>query len=128
MVFAIAVLAGLAGWGAAWPQGQITIQAGWVDPPLFQATVNERITFINSSGRAAHVEFFGDSQRHHVTQVLTEIWVIFHTSGRHPYVVHFPESGAADLRGEVEVIGDPRERPDGRACDGITVMGACLER
>ena len=111
-----------------WAQRKVTIEATWLDPPALTAAMGERVTFINRSGRDAHVEFLGDSGRHHVVQVPAEVWAEFHIAGPHPYVVHFPGSGQPDLRGEVRVTGDPRERPDGRSCNGITVMGACLER
>ena len=122
------VAATLAAGRPAWADHKIMIEANWLDPPVVTVPVDERVTFVNRSGRAAHVEFLGDSGRHHVTQVPTEIWVIFHAPGRHPYVVHFPEARGADLRGVVEVMADPRGGAETRSCNGLTVMGACLER
>ena len=109
-------------------QGRIAIEIGWLDPPVLTAGVGERVTFVNQSGRPVHVELLGESGRHHIVQVRTETWAAFHTIGRHPYVVHFPESGAADLWGEVTITGDSRETLDLPRCSGVTIMGVCLER
>ncbi len=111
-----------------WAQGQITIMADWVDPPTLRATLDERVFFINRSGRMVHVEFTGDSGRHHVFQVPNQIWAEFHRAGRHPYLVHFPDLPGIELRGTVEVMGDPKRVPGSDACNGLTVLGACLER
>ncbi len=111
-----------------WAQSKIGIEANWLDPPVLRATVGERVTFVNRSGRTAHVEFIGDSGRHHVEQVPDQIWAVFHRPGRHAYVVHFPDGSAPDLHGAVEVVTDPREQRDPQGCVGVTVMGVCLER
>lgn len=113
---------------AALAADDIIIEATTLRPPLLRTTAGHRVNFINRSGRMVHVEFLHDPAKHQVIQVPDQIWTIFHESGRHPYVVHFPEARSLDLYGVVEVMADPRGRPDPQACVGITVMGTCLER
>jgi plastocyanin len=107
---------------------EIFIERTKLIPPTLTATVGERVTFVNRSGRTVHVEFLGDAGRHRVFQIPTEIWAIFHRPGSHPYEVHFPGPKAVTLRGTVEAVEDPSGRPDPHTCDSFTVMGECIER
>ena len=112
----------------AWADDEIVIEVSKLNPPLLKTTVGERVTFVNRSGRTAHVEFIGNSGRHRVFQVSNEIWAIFHRPGLHPYEVHFSAPKAAALRGTVEAVEDPSGRADPHTCDSFTVMGECIER
>ena len=107
---------------------EIVIELTAVWPAVLKATAERRVTFVNRSGHMVHVQFSGPSGEHHVVQVPDHIWAIFHAPGRHLYVVHFPDAAGIELSGAVEVVADPRGRPDPQSCVGVTVMGACLER
>lgn len=106
----------------------IVIGSSELRPPAFQTMSERRVTFLNRTGKVVHLELEGEAVEHHLIQVPDRIWAIFHRSGDHPYVVHFPDGAAADLHGVVEIVADPHERPEPQACVGVTVMGACLER
>jgi plastocyanin len=112
----------------AMAKDEIVIEGTKLNPPLFKATVGERVTFVNRSGRTVHVEFLGDAGRHRVFQVPNEIWAIFHRAGSHPYEVHFSDPRARTLRGTVEAAEDPSGRGDPHTCDSLTIMGECIER
>ena len=110
---------------------RIVIEIRALRPDLFETTVGHRVTFVNRSGRAAHVEFIGSSSEHRVFQNPREIWAEFHLPGRHEYAVHLSGGGgpAAELRGAVAVREDPTARTTPKECNGlVTVMGVCLER
>jgi plastocyanin len=116
--------------GAA-AEDRIVIEAGDLRPAVVETTVDDRVTFVNRSGRVAHVEFFGTSSEHRVFQIPGEIWAEFHVPGRHAYAVHL--SGASgrvvELRGVVVVGKNPAAQSGPPECDGaVTVMGVCLER
>jgi hypothetical protein len=116
--------------GAA-AEDRVLIEAGTVRPPLVETVVGHRVTFVNRSGRIAHVEFLGTSSEHKVFQIPGEIWAEFHMPGRHYYVVHLSGGGArmVELRGAAEVREDPAAQPGPPECDGmVTVRGVCLER
>ncbi len=129
LVFALSALAPpLAAAPPLWAESLITIMPNWVDPPTLRATLDERVTFVNRSGRMVYVQFIGDSGKHHVFQIPNQIWAEFHRPGRHPYIVQFPDGRGPDIHGVIEVPGDHFRRPDLQACAGVTVMGGCLER
>lgn len=109
-------------------EDQILIETGALRPPVFETTVGHRVTFVNRSGRIAHVEFLGESSAHRVFQVPGEIWAVFHRPGRHEYVIHFSGRIEADLRGAVEVREDAAAPVGPLECEGLTVMGVCFER
>jgi len=109
--------------------GEIIIEATALRPQVLLTEPERRVIFVNRSGRIVHVDFISrDPERHHTVQVPDRIWAVFHTVGRHPYEVHFNEAGMADLHGAIEVLGDPYGGPDPRICNGVTVMGVCIER
>lgn len=62
--------------------GEVVIHASELKSAVLSAAIGERVTFVNHSGRAAHVEFGLDPDRHHVFRVADEIWAIFHWPGR----------------------------------------------
>jgi plastocyanin len=115
---------------AAAAADRIVIEAKALRPAVVETTVGHRVTFVNRSGRVAHVEFVGSSSEHRVFQNPGEIWAEFHLTGRHEYMVHLSGGGrATELRGSVVVREDPSARTAPRECNGlVTVMGVCLER
>ncbi len=115
---------------AAAAADRIVIETKALRPAVVETTVGRRVTFVNRSGRVAHVEFVGSSSEHRVFQNPGEIWAEFHLTGRHEYMVHLSGSGrATELRGTVVVHEDPSALTAPRECNGfVTVMGVCLER
>jgi hypothetical protein len=129
-VGALALSGGLLPPGAA-AADRILIEAGTLRPQVVETAVGHRVTFVNRSGRIAHVEFLGTSSEHKVFQIPGEIWAEFHRTGRHEYLVHLSGGGAriVELRGAAEVREDPAAQAGLPECDGVvTVMGVCLER
>ena len=129
-VGALALSGGLLPRGVA-AEDRIVIETGTVRPALVETTVGDRVTFINRSGRIAHVEFLGTSSEHRVFQIPGQIWAEFHVPGRHEYVIHLSGGSArmVELRGAAEVREDPAAQPGLPECHGaVTVMGVCLER
>jgi hypothetical protein len=111
--------------------GEILIDAKALHPAVLMTEPEHRVLFTNRSRQMVHIQFTmknPNGEKHHVVQVPEQIWAVFHTMGLHPFVVHFLDRAVPDLRGAVEVVGDPYGRPDPLVCDGVTVMGACLER
>jgi hypothetical protein len=116
--------------GAA-AEDRILIEAANLRPPLVETVVGHRVTFVNLSGRIAHVEFLGSSSEHRVFQIPGEIWAEFHLPGRHEYRVHLSGGSGrvTELPGAVAVSEDPSARPEPPECNGrLTVQGVCLER
>ena len=111
---------------------EVVIEKNGLKPPLLNTTTAHRVTFINRSGRMAHVEFTGDPGEHKVFQVPGQIWAVFHRPGRHPYVVHLGTGrDVVTLRGAVEVTQDPSGTADLPTCDSVTlegqtIMGECF--
>jgi plastocyanin len=111
------------------PEETIVIEATRLVPPVLNTTTGERVTFVNRSGRAAHVEFHRDGGEHYLVQVPAggPIWAIFNRPGAHPYVVHLYSGRRTDtLVGSVEVAEDPHHKYESPACD-VNVMGVCIE-
>lgn len=109
--------------------GQIVvIGADAVEPHVVDAALNEQITFVNRSGRAAHVELIGPAGEHHVFQVPGHIRAKFHRPGPHPFVVHFYRGQPAELHGFIRVNGDLSASPGAFECTGLTVEETCIER
>ena len=111
--------------------GEILIEANALHPEVLMTEPEHRVLFTNRSGHSVHIQFTmknPNGEQHHIVQVPEQIWAMFHQLGHHPFVVHFLDRALPDLRGAVEVVGDPYGRPDPLVCNGITVMGACLER
>jgi hypothetical protein len=130
MATALILVPGISG-AEAIITGEILIEANGLRPEVLMTEPEHRVLFTNRSGQPVHIQFTmknPNGEKHHVVQVPEQIWAIFHTMGRHPFVVHFIDPAAPDLSGAVEVVGDPYGRPDPLVCSGITVMGACLER
>ena len=111
--------------------GEILIKANALDPEVLITEPEHRVLFTNRTGHAVHIQFTmknPNGEQHHIVQVPEQIWAMFHQLGHHPFVVHFLDRAVPDLSGVVEVVGGPYGRPDPLVCNGITVMGACLER
>lgn len=111
--------------------GEILIEAKALHPAVLMTEPEHRVLFTNRSGHTVHIQFTMKNpkgEKHHLVQVPEQIWAIFHTMGRHPFVVHFIDPAAPDLYGAVEVVGDPYGGPDPLVCGGITVEGGCIER
>ena len=108
-------------------QDTIVIEATRLQPSILRTTTEQRVTFVNRSGRPAHVDFVRGSGEHRVFQVPGQIWAIFHRQGVHAYEVHL-EGGAKvmTLRGAVEAIDEPETGHP--TCNDLTVMGVCIER
>ena len=121
-------LTGLSTAGAAASTDAVHIGATRLEPPVLYTTTERRVTFVNHSGRAVHIDFPGEAGQHHIVQVPGSIWAVFHRSGQHPYIVHFPAGGGQDLRGVVEVEHDQERAGEPPTCTGVSVMGVCLER
>ena len=109
--------------------GEVIIEATALSPAVLLTAPERRVVFVNRSGRSVHLQFLMHNRgQHDLVQVPESIWAVFHRAGRHEYVVHFGGRAMSDLRGAVEVVGDPYGGPDPLVCSGITVQGACLER
>ena len=83
--------------------------------------------FRHRSERPIEVQFVGYRGRHHVWETPEGLAVIFHRTGRHPYVVRFSGSDRAHVHGVVEVdaaISSARPLP---ICTTIRVEEVCLE-
>jgi len=118
----------LAGAAAGGEPARVVIGPDRLEPRVLRATTEDRVTFVNRSGRVVQVEFGPDRGRHHVFQVPGEIWAVFHQPGPHVYAVHFETGPRRELRGVVEVGHAPGLAADGLpTCSGITVEGVCLE-
>ena len=111
-----------------WAEEQVVIYTTGVLPGVLKIKPEERVLFVNRTGKTVHVEFPEASDRHHVFQVPDQIWAVFHSTGRHPYVVHLTDGPTVELRGAVDVESDPRGRSDSQPCNGVTVLGTCLQR
>jgi hypothetical protein len=109
--------------------GEIIIQAAALQPQVLMTEPEHKVLFVNRSGKMVHIQFLmHNGGKHHIFQVPEQIWAIFHQSGIHRYVVHFPDPKMPNLDGAVEVVGDPYGRPDPLVCGGVTVQGDCIER
>ena len=107
---------------------KIVIEATRLVPPVLRTMTGNRVTFLNRTQRAVHVEFARDSGEHHVVQVPVggPIWAIFHRAGTHPYVVHVYSRRTDTLAGAVEVVEDALHKWEPPACVA-TIMGVCIE-
>lgn len=107
-------------------ENEVVIHAQSLDPAILQVVPDQKVVFVNRSGRSVQVDFVGDAKQHHVFRVSGTIWAIFHRQGKHPYTVHFDDQHGASLRGVIDVTRDSLlESPP--TCSTVTVMGACLE-
>ncbi len=122
----LAMLASTAGARAA--DREIVIGAGALEPRVLLAPLNERVTFVNRSGRMVHVELIGPEGEHHVFQVPGRIWAEFHRPGPHPYVVHFESGAPRELSGFVRIDGEAQPAVTPSECTGLTVQETCIER
>ena len=116
----------LASTGSDAAESKVLIGAETLDPPLLQVLSDQRVVFVNHSGRTVHIDFVGDAKQHHIFRVSDEIGATFHRPGRHPYTVHFDDPGGGLLRGVIDVTraGVSGSPP---TCPTLTVMGACLQ-
>lgn len=129
VVVAAAVLALLTTAGHALAGNrEIVIGPGALEPRVLLAPLNERVTFVNRSGRMVHVELIGPEGAHHVFQVPGRIWAEFHRPGPHPYVVHFETGDPGELSGFVRIDGEPTPVVTPPECTGLTVQETCIER
>lgn len=113
--------------GSAAAESTVVISAESVDPSVLRVLPDERVVFVNRSGRSMHIDLVGDAKQHHVFRVSDAIWAIFHRPGRHAYMVHFEDPGGGLLRGVIEVTQESMSESLPPTCPTITVMGACLE-
>ncbi|MGH2437133.1 MAG: hypothetical protein ACRDFA_09075 [bacterium] len=120
------LLAILASAASAAAEGEVVISAQRVDPPVLRVLPDERVVFVNRSGRSVHIDLVGDAKQHHVFRMSGAIWAIFHRPGRHAYIVHFEEPGGGLLRGVIEVTQEDVSESAPPTCP-VTVMGVCLE-
>ena len=113
----------------AWSdEREVIIRATVLEPHVLLTVAGQRVNFVKRVDRPVHVEFGEDPGRHHVFQIpgAGPIWVIFHRSGTHPYVVHIYDGKTTALHGVVEVLESP-ERPWGPGTCGAVVMEECVE-
>ncbi len=115
--------------------GEVLITQGddgmQLSPEILVTAPEHRVVFVNRSCHLIHLQFLmpgGVGIPHHVFQVPTSIWAVFHQTGSHPYVVHFDDPSLAPLHGTVEVVASESGGPTHRVCNGITVQGECVER
>lgn len=114
--------------GASWPGPlEVVIEPTRLEPSTLRAPAEQRVTFINRSGRIVHVDLHGDADRHHVVQIPGAIWAIFHRPGPHPFVVHFDRGEPSELHGLVEVELGAATELGPVTCGWLTVMGVCVE-
>lgn len=121
------LLAILVSAASAAAESEVVISAETVDPPVLRVLPDERVLFVNRSGRSMHIDLVGDAKQHHVFRVSGAIWAIFHRPGRHAYIVHFDDPGGRLLRGVIDVTQESVSESAPPTCSTITVMGACLE-
>jgi len=121
------LLAFLVSAASAAAEREVVISAETVDPPVLRVLPDERVLFLNRSGRSMHIDLVGDAKQHHVFRVSDEIWAIFHRPGRHAYIVHLEDPGGGLLRGVIEVTQESVSESAPPTCSTVTVMGACLE-
>jgi hypothetical protein len=108
-------------------ESEVVIGAQGVDPSVLQVLSDQRVVFVNRSGRSLHIDFVGDAKQHHVFRVSGTIWAIFHRPGSHPYTVHFEDPSGGLLRGVIDVKEGSVSESQPPTCPTVTVMGACLE-
>ena len=125
------VLIGGAVWvPSAWPADEnIVIRANTIEPPVFRATMGQRVNFVKRTDLLVHVEFGVDPSQHHVVQMPWDgpIWAVFHRPGTHPYVVHiYAAKTTTALHGNVEVVEDPQRPWKPGTCPAV-VMEVCIE-
>ena len=107
-------------------ENEVVIHADSLEPSLLQVVPDQRVVFVNRSGRGVQLDFVGDAKQHHVFRVSGTIWAIFHRQGKHPYTIHFGDQHGTLLQGVIDVTpGSLVESPP--TCSTVTVMGACLE-
>lgn len=124
---AVVLFVGLASGMGDGPAAEVVITAHGVAPPSVGVRPDERIVFVNRSGRDLHIDLVGDAKQHHVFRVSGEIWAIFHQPGRHAYIVDFDDAGGGRLRGVVDVTEDSVSGSLPPTCSTVTVMDICLE-
>ncbi len=112
-------------------RGEVIITSDEITPPTLVTATEHQVRFVNASGHPVHLQFMmpgGNGVQHHLFQVPTSIWAIFHQTGTHPYVVQFNDPLIQDLHGTVEVVASASGGPTHRVCTGITIEGECVER
>lgn len=119
--------AGLAGAAGPGSPPEVVIGPTHLEPPTLRTQTEQRVTFVNRSGRIVHVDLHGDADQHHVFQVPGAIWAIFHRPGPHPFVVHFERGEPRELHGLVQVEAGPAREVDPLTCGWVTVMEVCIE-
>lgn len=108
-------------------ESEVVISAQSVDPPVLRVLPDQRVLFVNRSGRSMHIDLVGDAKQHHVFRVSGAIWAIFHRPGRHAYIAHLEDPGGGLLRGVIEVTQESMSESSPPTCPTVTVMGACLD-
>jgi plastocyanin len=124
---AVAILAAATVVHAPAAAAEIEISAAALRPQTAVAAVGERVTFVDRSGRRAHLEFHELPRGHRAFQVPGEIWAVFHVPGRHGYTVHL-SGPTMELHGVVDVREATGPAREPRECRGVSVQGECLDR
>ena len=133
----IMVMAGLAA-PPVWADDvdEVVIEAARVSPEVLRTSIERKTIFRNRSNRPIDVTFEGYAGQHHISEIMGQVWVIFHRPGRHCYVVRFSAVEGNHLHGVVDVEPAPSRRspsdPDTErrefpACNGITVTDVCYQ-
>ena len=113
--------------GVAGADHEIAVLSSAIEPSMVRVALDERVTFVNRSGRAIHVEMTGPEGERHLFHLYDTMWVEFHRPGRHPFVVHFYTGRRVDVRGVVDVEAETRSLPLSE-CAGFTVDDLCIDR
>src|SRR5712691_9473970 len=83
----VMVLAGLAA-PPVWAEDveEIVVEAARVSPEVLRTSIERKTIFRNRSNRPIDVTFEGYAGQHHVSEIMGQVWVVFHLPGRHRYV------------------------------------------
>ena len=107
---------------------EVVISAGAVEPEMLRTVLGSTVIFRNRSQRSIEVQFVGYRGWHHVSETREGVVVVFHQTGRHPFVVRFSGSDQAHVHGAVEVDAASSAARATPACGTIRIEDVCLER
>lgn len=105
---------------------EVLIERQAVKPALMRIAIDRTIVFVNRSGKSIGVTFLGYRGMHHVSESSGQLTVVFHHSGRHPYIVTFGDSEESHLHGLVEVDPSPSHGREPPVCTGLAIREACI--
>ena len=109
------------------PVSEVVILPAAVEPERLRTVLGATVMFRNRSGRPIEVQFVGYQAWHHVSETPKGVAVVFHQTGRHPFVVRFPGSDRAHVHGVVEIDAASGSRRSTPVCSTIRVEEVCLE-